>query len=83
MTSPAPTAEAVLTHLAKSVVTDPEAVQINVEEDDDLVRMDVSVGDDDMGRIIGRRGRVATAIRTVVNAAASKDEVKTKVEFVE
>ena len=36
-----------------------------------------------MGRIIGRRGRVASAIRTVVNAAASKDGVTTRVEFVE
>ena len=83
MSSPAPTAEAVLTHLCKSVVTDPDAVSIEAFEDDDIVRMNVSVGDDDMGRIIGRRGRVATAIRTVVNAAASKDGVTTKVEFVE
>ena len=79
----APTAEAVLTHLCTSVVTDPDSVTIEAHEDGDLVRLDVSVAPEDMGRIIGRRGRVASAIRTVVNAAASKDGVTTKVEFVE
>ncbi len=83
MSSPAPTAESVLTHLCKSVVTEPESVSIDVVEDGELVRMNVSVAPDDMGRIIGRRGRVASAIRTVVNAAASKDGVSAKVEFVE
>ncbi len=49
----------------------------------DRVRLDVTVNADDMGRIIGRRGRVASAIRTVVGAAAAKDGVVTEVEFVE
>ena len=43
----------------------------------------MTVNDDDMGRVIGRRGRVASAIRTVVGAAAAKDGVTTEVEFVE
>ncbi len=81
--SPAPTAEAVLLHLCKSVVSCPDDVSIETSADGDRVRLDVTVNNDDMGRVIGRRGRVATAIRTVVGAAAAKDGVTTEVEFVE
>jgi predicted RNA-binding protein YlqC (UPF0109 family) len=81
--SPAPTAEAVLLHLCQSVVTYPDEVSIEVSSNGDNVRLDVTVNNDDMGRVIGRRGRVASAIRTVVGAAAAKDGVTTEVEFVE
>ncbi len=83
MTSPAPTAEAVLLHLCQSVVSEPEDVSIETTADGDRVRLDVTVNAEDMGRVIGRRGRVASAIRTVVGAAAAKDGVVTEVEFVE
>ncbi len=81
--SPAPTAEAVLLHLCKSVVSQPDDVLVETSANGDRVRLDVTVNADDMGRIIGRRGRVASAIRTVVGAAAAKDGVVTEVEFVE
>lgn len=81
--SPAPTAEAVLLHLCQSMVSQPDDVSIETTADGDNVRMDVRVNQDDMGRVIGRRGRVASAIRTVVGAAAAKDGVSTEVEFVE
>ncbi len=81
--SPAPTAEAVLLHLCQSMVSLPDEVSIETTSDGDNVRMDVRVNQDDMGRVIGRRGRVASAIRTVVGAAAAKDGVSTEVEFVE
>lgn len=80
----APTAEAVLMHLCQSVVSAPDEVSVEASTvGDDRVRFDVTVNKDDMGRVIGRRGRVASAIRTVVGAAASKDGVSTEVEFVE
>ncbi len=82
--SPAPTAEAVLLHLCQSVVAASDDVSIEASSvADDRVRFDVSVNKDDMGRVIGRRGRVASAIRTVVAAAGAKDGVATEVEFVE
>lgn len=81
--SPAPTAEAVLIHLCRSVVSQPDDVSVETSANGDRVRLDVTVNADDMGRIIGRRGRVASAIRTVVGAAAAKDGVTTEVEFVE
>lgn len=84
MTSAAPTAEAVLLHLCKAVVANPEQVSIEVDQTgDDHVQLNVTVAKDDMGRVIGRRGRVATAIRTVVRAAATKDGVSADVEFVD
>jgi predicted RNA-binding protein YlqC (UPF0109 family) len=80
----APTAHSVLEHLCKSVVSLPEEVSIEASEvSEGVIRFDVSVNKDDMGRVIGRRGRVASAIRTVVAAAGSKDSVSTEVEFVE
>ncbi len=82
--SAAPTAEAVLLYLCQQVVAEPDAVSITESESgEDRIRFDVEVAADDMGRVIGRRGRVATAIRTVVNAAAAKDGKTTEVEFVE
>ena len=81
--SPAPTAEAVLLHLCRSVVSHPDEVSIQATARGETVRLDVTVNNEDMGRVIGRRGRVASAIRTVVGAAAAKDGVTTEVEFVE
>ncbi len=80
----APTAEAVLLHLCRSVVSTPDDVSVAASSvDDKRIRFDVTVNKDDMGRVIGRRGRVASAIRTVVGAAGAKDGVTTEVEFVE
>ena len=78
-----PHALATLEHIVKSVVEKPDQVQINVTNDEEIVSMTVSVGDGDMGRVIGRRGRIANAIRTVVQAAAVKDGIPVAVEFVD
>ncbi|MDG2300348.1 MAG: KH domain-containing protein [Acidimicrobiales bacterium] len=78
-----PHALATLEHIVKSVVEKPDQVQINVTNDEEIVSMTVSVGDGDMGRVIGRRGRIANAIRTVVQAAAVRDGIPVAVEFVD
>jgi predicted RNA-binding protein YlqC (UPF0109 family) len=83
VSAPAPTAEAVLLHLCRAVVAHPDQVSIETEAGDGHVQLNVTVAKDDMGRVIGRRGRVATAIRTVVRAAAAKDGVTADVEFVD
>ena len=80
---PAPTAEAVLGYLVRNVVDDPDGVDIQVDDSDERIRLDVRVADGDMGRVIGRRGRVANAIRTVVRAAAVRDDVEVDIEFVD
>ena len=76
-----PTAQAVLEHLVGALVEDPEAVRIEVSQGRSLPRLTVRVGPTDMGRVIGKRGRVAQAIRTVVRAAAARDGTDVEVEF--
>ena len=78
---PAPTAISVLDLLVTSLVDDPEAVRIDPIEQRGRIRLEVRVGPDDMGRVIGKRGRVANAIRTIVRAAAVRDGVDVDVEF--
>lgn len=78
---PAPTAMAVLEHLVRSIVDDPEAVRIATNRSRGRVRLEVSVGAGDLGRVIGRRGRTAQSIRTVVRAAAVRDSVEVDVDF--
>ena len=79
----APEAADLLRHVVASIVENPDAVTIDASEDDDTVRFDVSVGDGDMGRVIGKRGRTAHAIRALVRAAAAKDGTSVDVEFVD
>lgn len=75
------TALTVLQYIAKSIVDDRESVFVDTEEGGGRVTFHVHVAPDDMGRLIGKRGRVAHAIRTVVGAAAHRDGVRADVEF--
>jgi predicted RNA-binding protein YlqC (UPF0109 family) len=80
---PGATATDVLEYLVKALVDDENAVEIAVDDDGRGLRMQVRVGPGDMGRVIGRRGRIANAIRTVVRAAAAPDGVAVDVDFVD
>ncbi|MFM8563018.1 MAG: KH domain-containing protein [Actinomycetota bacterium] len=79
----APTAVAVLTHVVRSIVDDPEAVNVEETEGRHRTRLEVKVGPGDLGRVIGRRGRTAQSIRTLVRAAAAKDGCEVDVDFVD
>ena len=79
----APTAVAVLTHIVKSIVDNPDEVTVDEVTDDGKHRLDVRVADGDLGRVIGRRGRTAASIRTVTRAAASKDGATIDIEFLD
>ena len=65
----------VLDYLARSIVDDEDAVDIEVDEGRRSVMLRLHVSPSDMGRVIGRRGRVAQAIRTVVRAAGAREGV--------
>ena len=79
----APTATAVLVHVVRSIVDDADAVSVEATESRGRVKLEVKVGPGDLGRVIGRRGRTAQSIRTVVRAAATRDEVEVDVDFVD
>lgn len=78
-----PTATAVLTHVVRSIVDAPDAVVVDATATDSRVRLEVKVGPGDLGRVIGRRGRTAQSIRTVVRAAAVRDGAEVDVDFVD
>ncbi|MEA2703498.1 MAG: uncharacterized protein QOD63_1443 [Actinomycetota bacterium] len=82
--SEVPTALAVTEYLVRELVDDPDAVTVDTVDGRRGLTLEVAVGPGDMGRVIGRRGRMANAIRTVVRAAASKDGVQeVDVDFVD
>jgi len=76
-------ARAVLDYIARSLAGEPDAVVVGTDESSRGVRFRIHVAPGDMGRMIGRRGRVAQAIRTVVRVAGSREGVDTNVDFVD
>jgi predicted RNA-binding protein YlqC (UPF0109 family) len=82
-TDRAATATAVLEFIARSLADEPDAVELEVSERSGKVVFSLSVGQSDMGRIIGRRGRTAQAIRALVGAAGARDGVTTSVDIVD
>ncbi len=85
-TPSAPTAVAVVDYLVRSLVDDPEAVVVSQSDRRRRGRgvlIEVRTGPGDMGRVIGKAGKTAQAIRSVVRAAATRDGVEVDVDFVD
>jgi predicted RNA-binding protein YlqC (UPF0109 family) len=76
-------AKAVLTYLASQLVDEPAAVAIDTSETRHGIKLSLRVAPDDMGKVIGRRGRVAQSIRSVVRAAGARDGVDVIVDIVD
>lgn len=74
---------AVLTHIASSIVDDADKVSVSASTRGNHVALELVVAPGDMGRVIGRRGRVAQAIRTVVRAVGATQGAEVDVEFVD
>lgn len=68
--------------LAKALVDQPEAVQVTQTESERQVLLELRVAPEDMGKVIGKQGKIAKAIRTMVKAAAAKDGRRVIVEIV-
>ena len=75
--------EELILHLAKSLVDNPDAVSVKMNETPESISVQLSVAPDDMGKIIGKHGRIANAIRVVMKAAGSVQHKKVYVEIVE
>jgi predicted RNA-binding protein YlqC (UPF0109 family) len=76
--------ERVVTYIVKSIVEDPDEVTVTlVEEGPDEMTAEVRTAKGDMGRVIGRRGRVAKAIRAAASAAGEEEGISAGVEFID
>ena len=71
-----------LTTIIKSLVADESAISINEVEGEKSVTYEVRVAESDMGKVIGKEGRIAKAIRTIMKALAAKDSKKITIEFI-
>jgi hypothetical protein len=73
-----------LEYLARSLVDSPDEVSVDsFEEDDGTLVLELHVGDDDAGKVIGRGGRTVAALRTVIKAAAARDGQRVLVDVVD
>ena len=73
--------EELVRYIASTLVDHPEQVQVKTVDNPESVIIELSVGPDDMGKVIGKQGRIAKAIRTVVKAASVRENKKYMVEI--
>ena len=69
--------------IAKALVDDPDSVVVNEREEKKTTVLEVRVAESDMGKVIGKQGRIAKAIRSVVKAAAAKEDKKVIVDIMD
>ncbi len=73
----------ILELVIKNLVTDTDAVSINEVTGEKSIVMEVKVAEADMGKVIGKQGRIAKAIREIIRAVASKEQKRVTVEFID
>jgi len=69
-------------YVAKSLVDDPDAVQVTEVEDEEGTVLELHVADDDMGKVIGRNGSVAKALRTLLKVTAAREGTSVQLEII-
>lgn len=69
-------------YIAKSIVNAPDDVQVTEEEDEQGIMLKLQVADDDKGRVIGKQGRIAEAMRTLIRVKAAKAGIRATLEIV-
>ncbi len=72
-----------LIYIAKNLVENPDAVNVTEVQKEDGLVLELRVAPEDMGKVIGKHGRIAKEIRTIIKAAALKDNVKVSVDIVD
>jgi hypothetical protein len=70
-----------LTSIVRAIVDDPAAVQVTEVQGEKAVILELKVGADDVGKVIGREGRIINALRTVIKAAAGKENKRVTIEL--
>jgi predicted RNA-binding protein YlqC (UPF0109 family) len=72
-----------LEYLARKLVDEPDAVRVEQVDEDDTVVLRLHVAQDDLGKVIGRQGRIARALRTIVRAGGTRDRRRVQLEIVD
>jgi predicted RNA-binding protein YlqC (UPF0109 family) len=72
-----------LEYLARQLVDEPDSVRVERVEEDDTVVLRLHVAQDDVGKVIGRQGRIARALRTIVRAGGTRDRRRVQLEIVD
>jgi predicted RNA-binding protein YlqC (UPF0109 family) len=75
--------EELIAVIARSLVDQPEAVHVTRTDDDGCVSIELSVAQEDLGKVIGKQGRTARALRSVLSAAAAKVDMRSRLDIVE
>ena len=70
-------------YIAKSLVDDPSSVDVTMSKNDDSIGITLKVASNDMGKVIGKQGRIAKAIRAILKAVSLKEDVKVNLEIEE
>ena len=70
-------------YIAKALVDDPEGVSVNVVEGEKSTILELKVSDGDIGKVIGKHGRIAKAVRTILSAAATKRDKRVVLEILD
>jgi predicted RNA-binding protein YlqC (UPF0109 family) len=68
-------------YIAKSIVNEPDAVNVDEEENEEGITLKLTVADDDKGRIIGKQGQIAQAMRTLLRVKAAKAATRVRLEI--
>jgi predicted RNA-binding protein YlqC (UPF0109 family) len=75
--------EELIAVIARSLVDQPDAVKVTRTDDEDSITIELAVASEDLGKVIGKQGRTARALRSLLAAAAAKSEKRTRLEIVE
>ncbi len=70
-------------HIARSLVDQPDQVQVNQTENDDTVAIELTVAQEDLGKVIGKQGRTARAMRSLLSAASAREDKKSRLDILE
>ncbi len=73
--------EALIQYIVSKLVVDPDSVEVIETRDGDEVHVQVYINPDDMGRVIGRQGKIARSIRSIAKAIGTKEQVMVSVDF--
>ncbi|MGV7222843.1 MAG: KH domain-containing protein [Nitrospinales bacterium] len=75
--------KSIITHIAKSLVDRPEQVSVAELPGDHTIVFELTVAKEDLGKVIGKQGRTAMAMRTILSAVSSKNKIRTVLEIIE